>query len=321
MSCINGVVVHHVNRWLWTVGACAVLCQSGAAWSQEQTGDQQGSPGGDQQVEGGDGAGGQAMMLGTGHIAVVGSLQIGLSAESAGGGAFKPVSIAPDGWYGVNDKLDAGIVTSATGTSGFWSGQAVRLGTGIGGSGLCVTGQDRNCPKVFDNVGVAAHYLLSSDASLSVAADGGLFAGSFDPFALSLKVGMVGMWHSRRIAVEFSPSLFLGITQRDIDMTTGRGGNREVVNLPLAVMYMVLPDLALGLQSGLTGIVDPPGSLGFGDTYSVPVALGAMYYVSPQLMIGGAFSFDRVAGGAPPGTSGPSASKLRSLDLLVGYRM
>ena len=315
-------MVHRVRRWLATACLGVVLGTSGVAWSQVHGGDHPGSPRDEEQVGGARRGAGQDMMLGPGHMALVGLLQIGLSASSAGAGAgaFEPVSIAPDLWYGVSDKLDAGVVTSVTGTSGFWSGQEILLGGGVGGSGLCITGKDRGCPRVFDNLGVAAHYLLSSDASVSVAADGGLFAASFDPFALRLKVGVVGMWHSRRIAVELAPSMFLGLTQRNVDVTTGRGGNREVANLPVTVMYMVLPGLTLGLQSGVTGVIDPP-SLSSGGTYSVPVALGAMYHLSPQLMIGGAFSFDRVAGGAPAAASGPSASTLRSVDLVVGYRL
>src|SRR4051812_49216493 len=78
--------------------------------------------------------------------------------------AFKPVSISPDLWYGVDDKLTVGLVHSSGGASGF---------IGTPKTALCLTGTDNGCDKVYNNVGLDARYQLKPGTTeLTWALDG-----------------------------------------------------------------------------------------------------------------------------------------------------
>ena len=277
------------RRMLPTALVAAVLVGHGAALAQEAEPEQPGPT------------------LRAGGIAFLASLQLG---TSRGGKAFEPISIAPDAFYGVSDRLEVGVVTSWYGVTGFWSGAML----GVAPSGLCVSRKPDavggiGCAKRFDNAGGEVHYALMREGELQLAAGGGLHAASFDPFTLDVKLGLRGMWRAGRIGLSFAPSLFLGVTQRH-DPPDGTG-NKEAVFVPVQVTFAVIPQLLVGLQSGLRGPVD-----GFSSAYSVPAALGAIFLVNAQIMVGGAFSYERVAGG-----DDGDAGDLRSLTLFGGYMM
>jgi hypothetical protein len=288
------------RRWLEAGILVALFATSGQALAQEEAEEEEGDvaeavppppPG---------------PTLRKGGLAFLASLQIG---TSKGGKAFEPVSIAPDAWYGVSDRLELGVVTSWYGITGFWSGAML----GYAPSGLCTSHKTNaagvGCPKRFDNAGAEAHYGLLRGGSFQMAAGGGLHATSFDPFTLDVKLGFRGTWRAGRIGLGFAPSLFIGVTQRH-DPPDGTS-NKESIQLPIAVTFAALPQLLVGLQSGVRGPRD-----GFGSGYSVPAALGAVFQVTPQIMVGGAFSFERVAGG-----DDLDAGDLRSMTLSAGYMM
>ena len=242
--------------------------------------------------------------LPAGQIAITASLQLGLSNEQG----LAPISIAPDVWYGVNDKLQAGLVTSIHGIFGFWSGALL----GLAPSGLCLSGepdlaegQIAGCDNVFDNIGAEALYAVSADGPFQLAAGGGLHAFGFDPFQLTLKAGVRGMYRSGQIAVGFAPNVYIGLTERE------EAGNKEAIAVPVDVTFMASPQLGVGVQTGIFGSFD-----GFGDNYVVPLAVGAMYMINPQMVVAGAFSLDRVIG-----FEGPDAFDLRSINISFGYML
>jgi len=287
------------RHWLEAGILVAVAAASGTASAQEAT---------EEEAEVADVAQPQppGPTLRRGAFAVLASLQIG---TSEGGKAFEPVSIAPDAWYGFSDRLELGVVTSWYGMTGFWSGAML----GFAPSGLCTSHRTNaaglGCAERFDNAGAEAHYALLREGSFQLAAGGGLHALSFDPFTLDVKLGIHGMWRAGRVGLSFAPSLFIGVTQRH-DPPDGTS-NKESVQLPIAVTFAALPQLLVGLQSGVRGPVD-----GFSNGYSIPAALGAVYLVTRQIMVGGAFSFERVAGG-----DDLDAGDLRSMTLSAGYMM
>jgi hypothetical protein len=241
-----------------------------------------------------EGDGGGKHGLRKGGIAIHASLEVGMSKDSGG----DPISIAPDVWYGVSDKLAVGLTHSAYGTTGFWTGQ---------GNSLCVAGDFcKNADgdtEFYDNGGVQAKFGFMQSADMSIAAVGGLMYNVPDPFRMGLRAGIDGMWHSGKIGVAFTPSIQIGLNERD-------AGNKETLNVPVALMYMASPQLHVGLQTGIRGPLD-----GFGDAYSVPVGVGAMFMVNPNINVGGAFTLERVAG-----FDGPGAADLRSLALFVGWK-
>lgn len=225
-------------------------------------------------------AGPQRMTLPKGTIYIQGYLDFNLSTDAVA----KPISLAPDVWYGLQDDISVGLIHSGNGGAGFF---------GAAGSGLCFTGEDNGCGSIYNNVGVAARYHLfdGTDEPVVLALDGGVFFRDLDPFQLSLKFGAVGKW-SGPVDVVFGANLFLGITERDGDPLTGLGGNKETISIPVAVMYPVSEQLAAGVQ---TGFVLPLQNTG--DFFAIPLALGARYVVTPVITVEGALSFPQLLGG------------------------
>ncbi len=226
------------------------------------------------------GEGGEQLTLQKGRLVVNAYLGIGLSS----GRAFKPISVSPDIWYGVTDDITAGVVHSAVGTTGFIGGV---------GESLCLTGTSNGCGDLYSNAGVEGRYKLKM-SGLALAVDGGLYSGHVtDLKLLELKVGAVGRWHSGQLAVEAAPNLLIAVTDRSSTTTVGgvsvTTGNSDVLNLPGTVLYTLNPTITLAAQ---TGFVLPLENLG--DTYAIPLSVGAFYKVNDQLNVTAAFSLPRL---------------------------
>ena len=214
------------------------------------------------------------MTLPKGSVLITVDLAINLSKGAAG----KPISLAPDVWYGATDKLSLGLVHSTRGAYGL---------VGVAGDSLCLTGKTKGCAKVYDSVGVDARYHVHETPGngVGVALDGGLLAGSFDPFLLALKVGGIVHLRSDQAAVDIAPAVTIGITERD-------AGNKEFFSLPVSFHYSATPKVALSAQ---TGVVTPFENAA--DLFTVPLSLGASFAVSPKAFIGASFTLSALVGG------------------------
>lgn len=262
---------------------------------------------------GGDGDGGAApgagpapLTLGAGKIVIGGStVNINLSADAVA----KPFSLAPSVWYGVNEKLTVGL-THDGGSTQWTPRPALRtftidvLGTpftAAAGAGICLTGEENGCPKVYDNVGVDALYALK-EGKFSLAAHPALDIFSFDPFALSLRAGVLGRYMaSDKIAVVFDPRLKIGLTERDF--------NKEALDIPVWLWYAVNDKVGAYVHTGISGPLD-----GFGDAFSIPVQVGANFTVNEKLTAGADFSFLNLLGKG-------STADSRALGLRVIYAL
>jgi hypothetical protein len=239
------------------------------------------------------------MILPKGKIAVMVGVGIGLSKEAAPGvgGAAKPIDITPDIWYGVMPKLEVGVAHSGYALDGFWGDSTPG---GFVGTGVCVTGEEGGCAKVYNGpIGLLAHYALVESADMGIAADAGVVT-SIDPMELSIKLGIRGSKRMGKMSIDFAPGMYLGVTERD-------NGNKEALFVPVSLGYMVSPKLNAGLQTGIEGPLD-----GFGDSYMIPVSIGALFMMNANMTVGGAFTLHRVAG-----FDGPGAADLRSLTLVA----
>lgn len=185
-----------------------------------------------------------------------------------------PIQIAPDFWYGIDNKLTVGLVHSFVGLTGF-------LGFPIG-SGICL---GDNCFADYSAAG-AVRYQFMQNKQMSFAVDGALSFENFDPFVMSAKLGVVGRYRvNPKIAIDVQPALFFGVTERD--------SNGEVLALPITANYALDKKLSLLLQTGiLLPFVDA------GDFFFVPLSVGANYMVNKQMMVYGAFSLFALAGGS-----------------------
>jgi hypothetical protein len=230
------------------------------------------------------GDGNDQLTLPKGRLVLDAFIEIGLS----DGSEFEPISVSPDVWYGVSDDLTVGLVHSGRGASGF---------IGSVGDSLCLSGEGGGCGDIYSNVGLNARYKLKT-GPLSYAVDGGLYANSIDPLALAVKLGVVGRWQKAKLAVEFQPNVFIGVTERDGVVTGGVavGGNKEILSIPVTAYYAVGPKVALSLQ---TGVVMPFEEIA--DTFTVPLSLGGHYSLNESMNLTLAFTFPAIIAGTEGG--------------------
>jgi hypothetical protein len=225
------------------------------------------------------GPAGERVVLPAKRLYVQAAFEINLSSGSAG----KPLSLAPDVFYGVNDALTVGLVHSSRGGSGFIGGV---------GSSLCFTGCD-----FYNGFGLDGRYQFAS-GKVSAAANVGLYAAEVDPFSLALKLGVIGRFRptpESKLAVDFAPALSIGITEREPPIVMGMAvgaGNKEVFALPVSVVYAVKPQIAVMAQ---TGLILPFAAAG--DAFAVPFSVGGSYAVNKQISVDAAFSFPALLGG------------------------
>jgi hypothetical protein len=217
------------------------------------------------------------MTLPEGRLLVQAYIQMSLSSDLV----LKPLSLSPDVWYGLTEDLSLGLAHSAAGTGGLYGGA---------GTSLCLTGEDNGCLDVYRNVALLGRYSLL-DTGVGLAAQGGLVIGALDPFTLSVQLGVAGRWEMAPIAVVFQPSILIGITEREGVMDVG--GNTEVITLPVAAMFDVMPELSVGLQTGVSLRLDD-----IGNTWVVPLSLGGRYLVTPAIWAELVFSLPAVVQGA-----------------------
>ena len=219
--------------------------------------------------------------LAKGMLEIQGTIGINL-AESAIG---KPFNISPDIYYGVSDKLSVGLTH---------------------GTGLCLSGTDGGCAKVYNDVGVDAIFAFMT-GNLNVGAHGGIAISQIsDPLFAGLNVGVLVKFMSGKLAVTADPKVNIGLTERDF--------NKESLNLPVQIAFQATPKLAAFLNTGIGGPLD-----GFGDAFAVPVGVGALFALSNKLDVGGQFLLPLVAGGTL--FEGATGAKARAIQLFVNFRM
>lgn len=242
------------------------------------------------------------LTLAKGMIEIRGDVFINLSKDAAG----EPISIAPDVYYGVSDQLSVGLTHNL---------------------GICVTGEEGGCAKVYNDFGLDALYSFKRDAAMELAAHVGLRANTIDPFALALRAGVSVKYVTGKIGIYADPFLQFGITEREpeaADPGTIVFANKEAIAIPVTVSYQATPKLNAFLRTGLSGFnvgtgfgVAPFEDLG--DLYAIPLGVGALFAVSNKLDVGAMFNLPLLAGGtAWEDITGADA---RTLDILVNYRL
>jgi hypothetical protein len=228
-------------------------------------------------TEASDGPAGESLVVPAQRLYGRAMLEIELTKDAA----FDPVSLAPDVYYGVTSDFTVGLVHSFSGRTGV-----------IGGSGSSLCFNDA-CDGVYRGFGLDGRYQVTS-GKVGIAANFGLYVNDFDPFRLAVKLGMVGRFRPSplsKLAVDFAPSLLLGITAREPEMM-GDLGNKEVFALPATALYAVTPKLTALLQTGLVVPFE-----GAADQFFVPLSLGASFAVNKQVSVEGAVSLLHLLGG------------------------
>ena len=246
---------------------------------------------------------GNQLVLPRGRWLIDATLSLNLS-DSA---AFKPVSLSPDVWYGATDKLTIGLVHSTAGATGFQGGI---------GTSLCLTGSSNGCASFYNDVGVDARYRMGA-GDFTWALDGGLYIDAIDPsFQFAVKLGVDGRYQAGKLAIEFAPSLFIGLTNRNPPpimvgtVTEPAPPNSERLGIPITAIYQATDKVAVAAQ---LGVILPFSNSG--DLFTIPFSIGAMYRYDEHINLGLTFSLPAIAGG----TDVPTGASERVLALGGGY--
>jgi hypothetical protein len=209
------------------------------------------------------------------------------------GSEAKPVNISPAVYFGVSELLSVGATTNVHGE--IWG-----FGNATGPNGLCLGGQDRGCPKAFDNVAADALFGFIRQPGTDAAVRAGVDFVSLDPSKIAAHVGVLARFRGGPLAVLVDPSVQIGITKRD-------QGNKEVIYLPIRLGFQTTPDLNVGLVTGLAGPFD-----NFGDSYTIPIGLSGLLTLGARFNLGVYFAFPNAAG---PNHSGDVRTLGFALDL------
>ncbi len=222
----------------------------------------------------------------------------------------KPISVAPDLWFGASDKLTLGLVHSGRGATGFLTSVVNGLCFNGGGStGVCASGLG----KIYTSVGAEARIGLA-EGDFALALPFGIYASAWDPkVVLSAKVGLLARLRAGSVGIELAPSLFAGLTQRTASvngMTVST--NEDRLALPVTFFFSLSQAFAITAQSGVTLVVEHAK-----DTYQVPVALGLAWWATPRFSLDIAFGLGAVL----DANSMTKAFDSRNLTIGVGYGM
>ena len=219
---------------------------------------------------------------------------------------LKPVWIPLDLRFGVIDNLEVFVSHTTPG------------GSLASPGGLCLGGKKRNCPEVYDNVNVGGQYSFLKASGVDLA---GLLAIDFarlsDPMYLGVDVGVAVKYVAAPVSVKLTPQVYIGVNKR-ADVTTGGGGftittpgNKEIISVPLQVAFQAIPQVAIFLESGISGRLSH-----FGDNYFVPVGLGASCLAMHALDVGLEFMAPAIL----TGMKGDNAFDVRYLMVFASWR-
>ncbi|MBL4637104.1 MAG: hypothetical protein JKY56_24840 [Kofleriaceae bacterium] len=139
-------------------------------------------------------------------------------------------------------------------------------------------------PGAYDDMRVAALYLLLRKSWVEIAGTGALDVPSFaDPFALGVRAGISLKANHKKLGVVLRPELYLG--------AFGRGSISDRLYLPIEVGWQFKSTLAGKFRTGWQGPLS-----GFSDAVEIPVGLGLDYRWTDRLEVGGEFLFENLFG-------------------------
>jgi hypothetical protein len=140
-------------------------------------------------------------------------LRLSIEASLATRARARPLSYAPDAYYGVTDDVTVGVIHSSQSVD--------RIGTG---TTFCVREQRFRCDRLYRGSGLDARWAWRP----GVAWHARLLVRDVEPVKPAVTLGAALRWTHGRYAVTGDPYLQLGLANTD-------AGNRTVVVLPVYV--------------------------------------------------------------------------------------
>ena len=144
------------------------------------------------------------------HVQAALTLEYSLVTRSVG----TPLSIAPDAWVGVTERLTVGVIHSSPSVD--------RIGSR---ASFCVRQSELTCDRAYQGSGIDVRYRLR-DAPFAVAPRVRLLVRDVDPWKPAVTIGTLARWTRGRFSIKTDPYLRFGLANTD-------HGNRAAFVLPV----------------------------------------------------------------------------------------
>ncbi len=216
-------------------------------------------------------AGHESLNLPKGSLRVSVALEVGLDGPPPVG---SPISLAPDLYLGITDRLTLGLTHSGG-----------ALGVTDSGWGFCLTGRTGGCDLLVSGTGYDGWYTFFRSRRFELAARWRLFvARFFRRFKLRTTLGLLGVVRAGPVALRFDPHLSMGLVNRE-------EGNADTLNVPIHLTVALGRYVGIFLRTGFSG---PLRS--FADQYAIPLGVGVVAYPTARWRVGAQFVLRQILG-------------------------
>lgn len=218
-----------------------------------------------------------------------GDFEARLAVEIALEDGGRPISLAPDLWYGVTDRLTVGLIHSDT-----------SLDQVDATASLCFRGSELTCDHVYTGSGLDVAWSALT-GPLAIASRARFVIRDTDPFKPAATAGALVRWAHGRFAIYADPYIRFGLANRAL-------GNRTSLFFPVWFAVQPAHGALLSLHTGWNSDLAVVR-----DGWHLPVAVDATVRVTPELDLALEVGF--------PSAFGPQNSvHNRALTLSVAYR-
>jgi hypothetical protein len=180
-----------------------------------------------------------------------------LELELATSSFARPLSIAPDLWWGVTSHLTVGLIHSHA-----------SLDQIDAGASFCLRTAELGCERTYRGSGVDARYLVYRDDAIEIAPRVRALVRDLDPIKPAVTLGALMRWRDGRFAIATDPYLQLGLENR-------AAGNRSQLWLPVYLELAPACAWVLAVHTGWNAEL-----VTIGDDWHVPLALSARVAVA-----------------------------------------
>jgi len=185
--------------------------------------------------------------------------------DMSDGNEFKKVTLIPSVAYGITDQLQVMLYHPLNG---------ICLG-----DDTAPLGGTAPCPKVYNDIGIAAHYYVLNSGKFLLAPHVNVPIWSFDTFVMGVGAGALGqLVLTPKLAVFIDPTILVQANERD-PITIF-----DLILVPVQVGYQITPVLYAYLGTGIFSTFK-----NFGDNIALPLGVGAMYTIAKKFDIGAEF--------------------------------
>jgi hypothetical protein len=192
--------------------------------------------------------------------------------NAAAGAIARPLSIAPDLWWGLTGDITLGLIHSDPSVDRIQPGASVCVRSGL-----------LSCDQPYHGSGAELAWRVR-EGDLAVAAVARLLVRDLEPWKPAATLGARARWRHGRLAVTSAPYLQIGLANTDL-------GNRAAVVVPVALAVQPVRRWALELATGWNADLAV-----WRDGWRVPVALGVRVRAHDQLDVAFDYGFTSLLG-------------------------